>query len=103
MEEVATFREERDRVERQLIAENATQVMGVPLFRGMCADGTPLGCLHRIPFGSHLSEKIKAIVHDARFTPISALLVDKFWHSDDGGGDAETRSCAAEDESCDAS
>lgn len=36
-DEVATMTAERDRIERKLIASNTTQIMGVPIFRGMCA------------------------------------------------------------------
>lgn len=73
-EEVDMFRSERKRMENHHVEQNTESIHGVPLFKGTCDSGEKLKCIHRIPFGSLQSQKVKALIHDERFGPIKDLV-----------------------------
>ena len=80
-EEVTDMEVERSRIEADLIARNVSSIFGVPLFRGACPDGRPMACIHRIPFVSLQSARIKALIHDKRWVPMKELFTDDFFSS----------------------
>jgi phytanoyl-CoA hydroxylase len=70
--EVASVREEIDRVEKQWLAEGRTRVNGIPLFFGARADGSK--GIQRFAFTSLFSDVIGQLVRDARFLPVRSLV-----------------------------
>ena len=56
---------ERQRIEKDLVTSGNASVYGVPLFRGACADGSGKNgdhdCIHRIPFCSLASDRIRKV------------------------------------------
>ena len=70
--EVATMRDEIDRVERGWLYEGRTHVNGIPLFFGARADGTK--GIQRFAFTSLFSEPIAKLIRDPRFEPVRSLV-----------------------------
>lgn len=71
-EEVASVRDEIDRVEARWLAEGRTRVNGIPLFFGARVDGSK--GIQRFAFTSLFSEVIAKLVQDPRFLPVRGLV-----------------------------
>jgi hypothetical protein len=71
-EEVQALRDEQDRLQARWLEEGRRELRGTPLFWGRGPDGEPL--VQRMPFCSSYSEKIRALVRDARFAPLRELF-----------------------------
>lgn len=71
-DEVAMLGAEIACIQEQWLAERRTRVFGIPLFIGADDRGQPF--IQRLAFTSVFSDKIRAFVHDPRFTPILDLV-----------------------------
>lgn len=71
-DEVAVVRSELDRIEADHIIQDRRKVNGIPLFWGKGVGGRKR--LQRSAFTSLFSDKIRELVHDARFEPIRRLI-----------------------------
>ncbi len=71
-DELSMILSEMARVERKLIDEDITSVCGVPVWFALDPDGNRT--VQRMGFSSYYSDKLEALVTDARFEPVRRLI-----------------------------
>ena len=71
-EEVAIINSEIDRITQEFVAEDRSEVKGIPLFRGHHFNGGT--SIQRLPFTSLFSSSIHNFLDEPRFEPIRRLI-----------------------------
>ena len=84
-DEVALVRRVQDELQAKWLAEGVKELKGVPLFFGPGLDGAP--AIYRLPFSSEHSPELRALLDDARFEPLKALVGEgaRVGHSEQDG------------------